>query len=190
MNEQCQAGACAPRPVPRPAQEPRRVFVTEGEFTGDLRTAGGGLSGIDGANRLCAHAAASANLGGVWLAWISDSSSAAIDRVTEVGPWFLVVPPGMAAPKVFEGKAGLMSDALHAIDRTERGDVRPSPLGGSVWTGDGPDATNTCANWERATGDAGALGGNVGNFRDRTRWSRQGGTHCKLFELPIYCFEQ
>src|SRR5947207_2454473 len=51
----------------------KRVFVTSGTWTGDLKTHGGGTDGLDGANKLCQGAATAAALGGTWVAWLSDS---------------------------------------------------------------------------------------------------------------------
>jgi hypothetical protein len=188
--EICQLGACRTRPTPRAPGEARRMFVTEAGFNGDLKSAGGGVSGLDGADRICGNAAAAAGLGGAWKAFLSDSSAMAIDRVADVGPWFLVVPAGMTAPKVFNDKAGLAGAALEPITRTESGQPRVSIGGsGSVWTGNGPADRETCADWTRYTGDGGALGGSTGDYQDAMHWSVRGGTSCAS-KLPLYCLEQ
>src|SRR5439155_14460607 len=60
---------------------PHRVFVSSANFTGDL----GGLHGADG---ICSSAAGTAGLTGRFIAWMSDTTTNAIDRVmNDVGPW-------------------------------------------------------------------------------------------------------
>ncbi len=65
-----------------------RVFVTATTYA--PQSLGGGATGFAGADGFGANAAAAASLGGKWVAWLSTSSTDAIDRVTGDGPWYLV----------------------------------------------------------------------------------------------------
>lgn len=70
----------------------KRVFVTSTTYNGNL----GGLSGADAK---CEERAHSANLGGTWKAWLSDSKTSAASRLTHSsGPYQLLstnfVPSG------------------------------------------------------------------------------------------------
>lgn len=67
-----------------------RAFMTAAVFDGDLRAAGAKSNGLAGADALCQHAADGATLGGYWVAWISDTTSDAVDRVADDGPWSFV----------------------------------------------------------------------------------------------------
>jgi hypothetical protein len=64
-----------------------RAFMTAAVFDGDLRAAGAKSNGLAGADALCQQAADGATLGGYWVAWISDTTSDAVDRVADDGPW-------------------------------------------------------------------------------------------------------
>src|SRR5262245_51629174 len=78
--------ATAASPDLTPVQ--KRVFVTAGSWNGNLKAAGAGSDGLDGANKLCQGAATTAGLGGTWVAWLSDSTHDAKDRIADVGPWY------------------------------------------------------------------------------------------------------
>lgn len=56
------------------------VFTTKASFAGDL-------GGIAGADEKCNTYATAAGLSGTFQAWLSDSSTDAISRVPEGGPW-------------------------------------------------------------------------------------------------------
>jgi hypothetical protein len=121
-----------------PNPGPKRVFVTFNEYDGDLKTAGNGATGIEGADNLCALAAASVNLKGVWRAWISTTTVDAIDRIPEVGPWYdLYGGPGSVerAHTVFNNKANLQTGPLYPIRYDERGNEIQSSDVDEVWTG-------------------------------------------------------
>jgi hypothetical protein len=61
----------------------KRVFVTAAGYRGDF-------GGVTGGDTICNTTAVAANLDGTWKAWLSDSTTNAIDRIDDVGPWYLL----------------------------------------------------------------------------------------------------
>ncbi len=115
----------------------KRVFVTKGTFTADLKSAGSAATGLAGADKLCSNAASAAGLGGSWKAWLSDSTTDAISRIADVGPWYRI-----DGSSVFKNKDAFSSNPSVAINRTESGELLgsdPPPTSASlasiiVWT--------------------------------------------------------
>jgi hypothetical protein len=157
----------------------KRVFVTSVTFSGNL-------GGVTGADAKCATAAEAQTLGGTWKAWISSGSVNAIDRINDVGPWYLV----NGIQKVFNNKANLSTTPLVAIDEDESGS-QPSWMGlDGMWTGTstGTASGNDCFGWTSAlTTD---LGTTSSPTTDQS-WggSSAGGIDCDQPEALI-CFEQ
>ncbi len=132
--------------APAPA---KRVFVTSQSFNGDLRTAGGMRTGIESADAICQLYAEAGALGGTWIAWISDASTDAIDRVPGEGPW-----KNLLGIEVFRNRASLqVSSPLASLAYDEQGNERP----GHAWTGtdemgqrarsDDLENDQMCRNW-------------------------------------------
>ena len=78
------------------ASSKKRLFVTKSSFTGNL-------GGIAGADSKCTAAATAASLTGTWKAWISDGTTSAKDRISDVGPWYAIDGTTL----LFDNKAGL-----------------------------------------------------------------------------------
>src|SRR5689334_7241626 len=97
------------------------IFVTSANFTGNL----GGLHGAVG---VCASAAGTAGVHGTFIAWLSDTTTNAIDRVVnDVGPWVR-----LDGTLVFANKAQMRSLPSAPIDVDEFGQVTHAE---GVWTG-------------------------------------------------------
>jgi hypothetical protein len=174
----------------------KHVFVTSKAFNGDLKTAGNGADGLQGADKLCASAATAAGLSGTWKAYVSGTvngaTSNAPDRIADVGPWYLL--DGTLAVAT---KAQLSAAISHAIGVDELGSTGP----GAVWTGTRLGTyTQACENpggdsW--ASADQGAQG-TGGSALDATEWSAGTSTlgapnalaMCSDGSLHLYCFEQ
>jgi hypothetical protein len=128
----------------------KRVFVTSVTYDGNL----GGASGADAK---CQTAADAQVLGGTWKAWISSGSTNAIDRINDVGPWYLVD----GVTKVFNNKANLLTTPANEIDMTESGAV-PSWWGyNEVWSGSyqsGDASGSDCEEWTTALGQDATTG--------------------------------
>lgn len=163
----------------------KRVFVTKTSYQGDLRTAGAGTSGIDGADRLCALAATAGSLGGTWKAWISDESTNAIDRISDVGPWFL----SNRVTKAFNNKANLATSPLVAINQDEDG----STIGFQdfVWTGTSAGGNrktgDNCSSWASSSSSVSGLKGDTVNAD--SSWTAWGGDACHA-SARLFCIEQ
>lgn len=197
--QQCISGFCTVVQAPEDAGQPdagnadagssqkKRVFVTSASYDGNLLAAGGGASGLDGADRLCQSAAAGALLGGIWRAFVSDSSTDAIDRISDVGPWYLAGTDG--GTKIFNNRANLASTPLSAINRDENGGTVNSFSNVEVWTGTnagGRAASAHCNGWTSALG---SQSGMAGDFDTLGAWTQSSSVDCD-FTLRLYCIEQ
>jgi hypothetical protein len=146
--------------------------------------ADGDLGGLSGADAICSAAATAATLTGSWKAWLSDSSTNAIDRMASVGPWYLVDK----VTQVFADKASLANGPLAALSTDQKGDN----VGVSdVWTGTLPDGkrhvTNHCSDWSSAS--SGVAGRYGDSSLTTTAWSSANDQNCDQ-PARLYCFEQ
>jgi hypothetical protein len=191
------------------AAHPKRVFISSLTYDGDLKTAGGGQTGLEGGDKLCQHLADAAVLGGAWKAWLSDATTNAIDRITE-GPWYILTyaTTGFGPPfevyetKAFNNKANLTTVPLSSIQNTEFGErvyARDGVI--HVWTGttgSATRATQTCTDWSSAASSDHGLIGEPASvavaWTDSAQWEAANGSHpvptpCSE-SLHLYCFEQ
>jgi hypothetical protein len=172
--------------VPDSPPNVKRVFVTDAQLNGDLKTAGGGTSGLDGADRICAAAAAYGHLGGTWVAWLSTSTVNAIDRLTDNGPWYLVDGTTL----VFPNKAAIASLPMTVIDRDEL-DALPSGFNENVWTGTNASGalagTDTCTDWTNGTAFGYGSGGKY--THSDSVWTDGSPSSCANAKAHLYCFE-
>lgn len=177
-----------------------RVFVTKARFFADLKTAGGGADGLEGADNLCTKAATDANLGGgtTWKAWVSTTTKNAGERIIDRSPWYLVDRSTVAFPTF----VALSSPPLHRIDQNETGGTSLTGTGAltnRVWTG----TTNggvlapgkNCSDWSDQT-QGKAVAGTYVETTGSANWTRyalQPDESCDADggkAWPIYCFEQ
>jgi hypothetical protein len=162
-----------------------RVFVTNETWTGDLRSAvPGAASGPEAADALCNRAALQGLYGGNFVAWLSDDTHSAIERIVlDVGPWML-----LTGETVFADKAAMTSGAaLFAIHITENGADKNWTASG-VWTGttvSGGAAVNNCHNWTdtSTSGESGTTRVTDGG------WTENAVDPCFAHQ-SLYCFEQ
>jgi hypothetical protein len=172
--------ACAP------IMNGKRVFATSTTYNGDLKTAGGGADGLDGGDKLCQTRADAASLGGSWKAWLSSTTVDAIDRLPDVGPWYLIDRCTM----VFQSKTAItQSDPMVAIHRNELGVTAATP---GFWTGTDSDGTrdsDRCLDWTSAAStEDGAVGGGAASFLPGL-WSSFLPSSCDM-AMRLICFEQ
>ncbi len=164
----------------------KRVFVTSLGYNGSL-------GGTRGADSVCATAVGVAGLRGNWIAWISDSSRNAIDRISDVGPWYR-----LDGYRVFDNKAQLMQTPQAPIDVDETGAINHAQnvwtgtsVGGTVSDGDGGSVLD-CQDWNTSGSNQtpplpiGRIGST--NFKDG-QWTDVGTDTCNQLDR-IYCFEQ
>ncbi len=162
----------------------KRVFLSSTTTDGDI-------GGISGADSFCQSLAGSANLGGTWNAWLSDSTTSVSSRFTQSSDPYVFVDH---ITKVADNWSDLTDGTIDvAINRDENGNVISLPLP-YVWTNtntdgtiDATDATNVCSDWSQPRQNRLASIGNYTAF-DST-WSMIGVSACGN-QVRLYCFEQ
>lgn len=155
----------------------KRVFVTSSVFQGSF-------NGIQGADAICAQHAVIGMLGGTWKAWISVNNTNAIQRVTEVGPWYLPDRKTLVFPNLAAIAAN--GNPAVAIDRDEKNAVVQQ--GAGVWTGTNRNGTANGNNCQNFTTN-GVVGGLTGRVTNNANWSEADNQVCQA-QHRIYCFEQ
>jgi len=151
----------------------KRVFVSSSTHNGNL----GGLSGADS---MCQSLAGSLNPQGTFVAWLSDDTHDAKDRVTSSGPWYR-----LDGIKVADSKADLTDGIIFtSINYDNTYSYSPMTF---VWTGtdsDGTKSTYNCSNWGSTSGD-----GTAGNTSAVYYWTSANHFSCGT-SYKLYCFEQ
>ncbi len=194
-NQTCLAdgtyGMCScTMPMPDGGAPVKRVFVTRTQYIGNLRVQGSASDGPTGADNLCATAAQAATLGGTWRSWLSDTKTNAIDRISDVGPWYLVD----GKTKVFNNKANLATTPSMPIQMDETGAL--VAVADNVWTGTSTGGTKAtvpsldfCENASGADWADNTLNGLVGSPSASATWTSATQISCNTGGR-IYCFEQ
>ncbi len=158
--------------------ERKFVFVTEGTWMG------GELDGLAGADEKCQAEADSADLPGMYTAWLSDSSDSPDTRFNKIGgPYVLVNDINVA-----DDWNDLIDGTLdHAIDTTAWGVAENFDR---VWTNTRPNGTiyytdYTCQDWTLNSSSS-----KYGNSEEvDNRWTLEDCTSCSNY-LRLYCFQQ
>jgi hypothetical protein len=157
---------------------PRRVFVSSETY------AGGALGGITGGDDKCQTLADAEDLGGTWLAWLSDSTTEPAARFVH-----------SEVPYVLVGGAEIAADwddltdqsIAVAIDRDESGTQLAENGVLTVWTGtdaEGNQFGGHCEGW-LVEGTGGVWGTATAT---NATWSSNSGQGCST-PSRIYCFE-
>jgi cysteine-rich repeat protein len=159
------------------------AFVTQQSYLGDF---GGALQ----ADSICTQNAADVGLGDPgshWVAWVSDATSAPLDRMNTAfaGNYVLTTHETIAV-----GWTGLTGDALlHAIDRDAD---KQTILTLSAWTNTGPNAkavdpsgVQACNNWTSPMAGTGLYGR---TDKSDEGWTKYGNAGCNA-PMHLYCFE-
>ncbi len=169
-----------------------RVFVTSLVLDGSASAEASILThqnvgGLGAADALCQYLADNVALGGTWTAFVSGVTSSnvlvgAVDRIPEVGPWYLVD----RTTRIFSSKQAFFS-AHPEIDRTETGATVTSPT--LVWTGTtttGTASSNRCIDW--ADDQVTVLGTCGDSTSTSTSWMSTTDEPCST-SGRLYCFE-
>lgn len=173
------------------AANPAYAFVTKTEYTGNLKAAGGGTTGLLGADNLCQAAAQSAGLTGTFKAWLSDGGTNAIDRLSDVGGWYTL---GDYPWRIAASKAQLLTGLSNAFT-DETGSHLSS---GGVWTGTNGSGTRATSFFQGTTGNCvgwsvdylGADSGVLGlNGYTSSKWTQDSAQQCHN-KARLYCFQQ
>lgn len=164
--------------LPQFASAGKKVFVTSATYNGNL----GGLAGADAKCQTAASSAGLANAAN-FKAWLSDSTTDAVSRLTSDGPWVRLDGVPVAG-----SKADLTDDSINtSLAVTENTTYFANNLG--AWTGtlkSGLKDTNTCNNWSDATVGFSGTSGAVSSSNDG--WTQMSATVCNA-SFHLYCFE-
>jgi len=153
------------------------IFVTSTSW------AGSDIASLANADALCQAQAGAAGRAGTWRAWISGGGVNAIDRIADVGPWYLVDQTTL----VFNNKTGLAGAPINPIILDQYGNY-VGDFGIYAWTGTAPGGTADgvdCSNWT-----TGASTGTIGSATLATsNWTSIYTDSCSN-AYRLYCFEQ
>lgn len=180
----------------------KTVFLTSAAYNADLKTAGGGLNGLQGADNICnAHALEGIVPPGHYVAWLSTFFKNAKDRLPANEEGY-VLADGVTV--VATSKADLLDgNLMNAITLTEFGTIPPVGVD-FVWTGTAGNGSFSgdfdCDAWTdgRFLGDDDT--NNFGNIIGRANptvtdssWTENAGLGTNAVcgaTLPFYCFER
>ncbi|HTZ17570.1 MAG TPA: hypothetical protein VMB78_03940, partial [Dissulfurispiraceae bacterium] len=150
----------------------KRVFVTHTAYAGNF----GGLSTADSA---CQSLAGSLNPQGTFVAWLSDDTYDAKDRVTSSGPWYR-----LDGIKVADSKADLIDGTIFtSINYDNTYSYSPMTFAWTGTTSGGTNSTYNCSNWGSSSVD-----GTAGNTSAVFYWTSANHFSCAA-SYKLYCFE-
>lgn len=183
---------------------PKLVFATSSLYNGDLKTAGGGATGVEGADNLCNQHAQDAGLPGTYTAWISDRPLNARERISQGnGPYYLPDESGNFAEKVADDLDDILNCDPTCLDSFINRNEDGESVGNPAWTGTrengnsfGFSSDTACQGWTDGVGDGSGVNGSaaVGRGRfgrlDRINgaWTSNAFFGCQN-ELRVYCFQ-
>jgi len=179
----------------------KRIFVTKHVYTGNLlAVVPGAASGLAAADAICNSTAQAAGVSGTYRAWLSSSTVNAIDRLADVGPWYLL--NAYTAPRYANKAAIVVSQPgqIVGIATTEDGSyISINESGVIVWTGTAGNGTNKnpaapitfCNDWTIGLGSATGTYGFANRGVEDPSWTQYTGLNAKCDTLAhLYCFEQ
>ena len=164
----------------------KKVFVTSVTGNGNLSSwpNAGGKMGIEAGDAICQARAQNAGLTNAhrFKAWLSDSTTNAIDRITSNGPWVR-----LDGVKIADSKSNLTDGSLFtSINLIETGIYRGYL---DVWTGTGSNGNKsieTCNNWTDGTS---IFKGLAGRTVYASNWWTDAYSDSCDYGLPLFCFE-
>ncbi len=186
--------------------QPKFVFSTSTTYDGDLKTAGAGATGLEGADNLCNERAAHAGLPGTYTAWLSADSAHARDRISQGnGPYYKPDGKGGFGELVADDLADILSNEepswpgaflKSSINKDESGasasgepwtDTREN---GNLW---GNGLKSACQNWTTAVGTSCEAGGGdgcgrVGRITNSAVWTNNTQRSCDTLRR-LYCIQ-
>lgn len=170
----------------------KKVFLSSAIGTGNLSTwtEAKGQSGILAGDTICQTLASNAGYANAdkYVAWLSDASADAIDRLVGEGPW--ARPDGVLVAK---NRANLVSGSLlTGIAQTETEKyIGQLAWTGTRFTGSCPDCASTlsCENWTSASASVKAKHGlSSSTYHEWSDVEEGWETHCNVTG-HLYCFE-
>lgn len=169
----------------------KTVFTTSHYYDGDLKTAGGGATGLEGADNICNATARGAGLAGTYTAWLSDSITGARDRVTHSNIPYKRTDGALIANNFADLTDGTL---VNPLEYNEFGIL----IGyGHAWTNtrqDGlrfklNDPSLTCNDWTNNTIDGQPVVGHLDDFVSGNWTLAETGFPCSSQEVRLYCFQ-
>ena len=161
---------------------PLLVFLTNTDYPVGMT----GVGSLALADQICADEATAAGLGGsTFVAWLSDSSTQALDRITSDGPWQLV-----QGPVVFPKKSAITNPGPSVPINEDAAGLIHTAQPASVWTGtlnNGTSATYNCIDWSDSSTTEYATVGDFGS--DTSKWTNTGSILDCSATRRLYCFE-
>jgi hypothetical protein len=173
--------------LPAFAETGRTAFISSTAGSGDLSTwpGAGGLTGLAAGDAVCQARAEEAGLPNAarFRAWLSSSTSNAVDRITTNGPWVRLDGVRVASSRLDLTDGQLFS----SINLTQNGYY----LGNyGVWTGTdatGAGSASNCSDW---TSDRDASLGTTGLAASAGNdWSASRSYTCDSAIFRLYCLE-
>lgn len=176
-----------PTPIPptltptlTPVPTASRVFVTSTGYNGNL----GGLSGADSK---CQTRANVVNLGGIWKAWLSDSTTSASSRLKHSALPYKLLDGTIIANNWTDLVDGYLASY---IDRNEFGQKLTAYyyVMTNTYSNGAIAPTNwSCSNWSSSTSINISVGGDTGSVDGS--WTLVSSSGCNNLS-KLYCFEQ
>jgi hypothetical protein len=180
-----EAGPDAQGPLDCSGGTCKRVFLSSTTTTSAI------LGGVAATDSMCQSLADARNLGGTWMAWLSDAQTAPGIRFAKAG-----VPYRLLDGTVVANDWGALTSGLlaHSIDMDEAGTTVSAAISVTeVWTGTtylGNYAGADCRGWTSDMGH-GLLYAEVGVFNVTDKaWTEAYLQFCDRGSLRLYCFEQ
>jgi hypothetical protein len=158
---------------------PKKIFVTRATYSANFGT-------LKQADFHCQSSADAVPLGGTYVAWLSDSSTDAYDRVTGSGPWVEVG----SGRTLFANRAALRGYPTAPLSNDELG----KPAGDRWWTGtlaNGVRAPDTCTDWTSTSQVIGGMTGTrAGTGVPGKEWTEDGAFACETSQMfALVCLE-
>jgi hypothetical protein len=168
----CAPGAC------------KRVFVSDRPPAPSAK-----LGSVAAADAFCQSTADGVRFGGLWKAWLSDSSTSPSIRFARASVPYVLLDGTMIAAN---WNALTSSTLLHAIDMSELGRRFNDANNQEVWTGTMPSGLssgNSCGNWTNESANLPYATIGVTNVTNGA-WTNLYDQFCNRTTLRVYCFEQ
>jgi hypothetical protein len=165
-----------------------RVFVTSANYDGNL-------GGLEGADAICQTTADGAGLGGVWKAWLSDSTTPAASRmIHSVNPYKL-----LNGTTIANNWTDLTDGSVMApVNITEQGIPAARPFltwtntksNGEIQDPPAPGLYQSCNNWTSNASNVTTIRGATGSTSGKSTWTSNFSSQACGVQIKLYCIEQ
>jgi hypothetical protein len=161
----------------------QRVFVSHGTYDGNL-------GGHAGANATCASLASAANLGGTWMAWVSDSSGSPNRNFMKATIGYRLLDGTLVAANWTALTSGTLSHAID-VDQTRASLAGATGSAAMTWTSTAATGMAMGDSCNQFTSNASSASGQVGSCTSTSAtWTNASTTEACSAAHHLYCFEQ